>query len=152
MPANPMLDEIDAAGIGKKVGVAAAKGAGKAGVVAGKGAGKAGVALGNASVKAATEGKAVYKKRQDDQKKVRVCRPTGRAVVQQFPALAASSPHIAARGYAVHRRKSPIRCSTTSCPSPTVATRRKTTTKTQPLCSRVKSHCRYVAATPTEAQ
>ena len=81
MPANPMIDEIDAAGIGKKVGVAAAKGAGKAGVVAGKGAGKAGVALGNASVKAATEGKAVYKKRQDDKKKVRVCRPTGRAVV-----------------------------------------------------------------------
>ena len=72
MPANPMLDEIDAAEIGKKVGVAAVKGAGKAGVVVGKGAGKAGLAVGNASVKAATEGKAAYKKRQDDKKKVSV--------------------------------------------------------------------------------
>ncbi len=73
MPANPMLQEVDAAEIGKKVGVAAAKGAGKAGVVAGKGAGKAGVAMGKASKRAAVEGKAAYQKRQEEKKNVSVC-------------------------------------------------------------------------------
>ena len=70
MPANPMLEDVDAVEIGKKVGVVA----GKAGMVAGKGAGKAGVAVGKASKRAAVEGKAAYKKRQEEKKNVRVCR------------------------------------------------------------------------------
>ncbi len=108
MPANPMLEEVDAAEIGKKVGVAAAKGAGKAGMVAGKGAGRAGVAVGKASKRAAVEGKVAYKKRQDEKKNVSVCRwrhdcgaetPLGCCLLTRC---------------ALPRRKSPTRCSTTS--------------------------------------
>ena len=72
MPANPMLEEVDAAEIGKKVGTTVAKGAGKAGIAAGKGAGKAGVAMGKASKRAAAEGKASYKKRQDEKRNVSI--------------------------------------------------------------------------------
>ena len=72
MPANPMLEEVDAAEIGKKVGTAAAKGAGKAGIAASKGAGKAGVAMGKAGKRAAVEGKAAYKKRQDEKRNVSI--------------------------------------------------------------------------------
>jgi|EP01046_Picozoa_sp_COSAG06_P027245 hypothetical protein len=131
MPANPMLVDSEqveqAAVVGAKIGAAVGKGAGKAGVAAGK-----------ASKRAANEGKAAYKKRQEEKRNaVSVCLP-GRhcCCVWRGPRAQPLTAGPALYASLICRRRLPTRCSTMSCPSLTLTIATVRTTCTSALSRR----------------